>query len=71
LDKDGDGHITYPEFAEKINLNDYQKKSHPYVITEQRFIEKIMNEWFIYSGEERQRIHSIIIEFDENGDKLF
>ena len=50
LDKDGDGRISIKEFSDKVSLNDYQKKSHSYLISEKQFIDKILSEWFVYQG---------------------
>ena len=61
LDKDGDGQITYAEFSEKINFNDYQMRSQHYLISEHNFIERIMTEWYILAGEERQAIKAKIL----------
>lgn len=71
LDKDGDGHISYPEYHEKINFRDYHKKSQKYLISLKQFTDRILNEWYILRGEERSKIISKLMQFDANGDNLF
>lgn len=71
LDKDGDGRISIKEFSDKISLKDYQKKSHLYLISEKQFMDKILNEWYVYQGLERLKIREIIKSFDKNQDNIF
>jgi len=68
LDKDGDGQISSSEFQTKINLTDYHKLSHRYTISESRFIDSVLSEWYIINGEEKVRLAKLIMEMDADKD---
>lgn len=70
LDADRSGGISFKEFSDKVNFKDYQKRSHKYLVSEKNFIDRILSVWYDYRAKEKERLHTFILSFDENGDKI-
>lgn len=53
LDKDGDGHITYVEFSDKITFKDFHHKKDRYMISLKNFTDRVTNEWYTVAANEK------------------
>lgn len=70
LDEDRSGGISFKEFSDKVNFKDYQKRSHKFLVSEKSFIDRILSIWYDYRAKEKERLHTFILSFDDNGDKI-
>ncbi len=70
LDADNSGGISYKEFSDKVNFKDYQKRSHRFLVSEKNFIDRILSIWYDHRAKEREKLHTFILSFDDNGDKI-
>lgn len=67
LDEDKSGDIDYREFASKISLNNLHSNSHTFLISEHRFIEYVLSEWYDYRKAQIKELVKLIEEFDADG----
>ena len=70
LDSDRSGGISFKEFSDKVNFKDYQKRSHKFIVSEKNFIDRILSIWYDHRAKEKERLHTFILSFDDNGDKI-
>jgi len=68
LDEDGSGDVDLEEFKAKVNYGNYNSNYHLYTITEQRFIELLLQEWNRYLERTKIKLMNKFVEFDDNGD---
>jgi hypothetical protein len=68
LDEDNSGEVDLAEFSKKVTFMDYQKHSHIYMISEINFINAILGQWYIFRGDEKEKLIMKIKEADKSGD---
>lgn len=40
------------------------------MVSEKNFIDRILSIWYEYRAKEKEKLHSFILTFDDNGDKI-
>lgn len=68
LDEDGSGDVDFEEFQDKISYENFNTNYHLYLITYQRFIELLLEEWKEHKQRTYQKLMQKFVEFDDNGD---
>ena len=56
LDEDNSGDIDFKEFTNKISLNNMHINSHRFLISEYRFIDFVLKEWYDYRSAQKKEI---------------
>lgn len=68
LDEDGSGDVDLEEFKSKVSYDNYNTTYHLFTITQQTFLEKLLQEWEAYKLRTYKRLMEKFVEFDDNGD---
>lgn len=68
LDEDGSGDVDLEEFKAKVSYETYNNSYHLYTITEQRYLELLLQEWEAYIKRTNDKLMKKFVEFDDNGD---